>query len=86
MPRLIKRKHTASARVGWTLLAIHVVTWFPGVLVIPFMDMPWDLPLGFRQRLAMTLVIIGEVCLWAAVPFLAREMIEAIRERCRAEA
>lgn len=61
--------------IGYALLVISTVTWFGGLLAAPF------LPLSAARRLAVggTLIVIGEIAFWAAVPFLGKEMVLLFR-------
>jgi hypothetical protein len=75
-PSLNKRRPSALV-IGYALLGLHVLTWFPGVFLIPLIP----IPIGKRALIAGVLITIGEAAFWASLPFLGKEFVTRFRRR-----
>ena len=71
-----RKKLSVLSIIGYFLLVFSVVIWCIGAFVVPFM--PWKDTT--RLEIAPTLIIIGEVTFYAAIPFLGRDIVRAFRK------
>jgi hypothetical protein len=69
-----KAKKPLALVIGYTLLGIHIVMWYPA-LAVPFLP----IPVKVRAALAGGMFAVGEIAFWVCLPFLGREFASKYR-------